>query len=331
MSENKFEWTDSLVKEYTVYFNTYFNTNEKRLAYGGESIFEEFKRSKAIQRDIPKDFEVGTRVMDTWHSNTIYTLNENGLWSNGGLDNFTISSGEIAYNKRYQFLDEPVNINKYIPKDWEIVSFEYEGLYWDIWKGHFNELAAPVWKPKNYSTEPVYIIKVPEKSNIISVRRISDKEVFENGGTYGHKDYSENYRFTINEFYIRHTGILACKGLSDIYPIDFSIENWVKVKPKVPLFTTGNNVCIYENDSYYGVDFGFNIVPMKASASIEYSLYETRTFSTKQIAENWVLEHKPIQVSLNEIKKVFENYGDYTYFKAVCSYLNQFFLSKINP
>lgn len=71
-----------------------------RLLYNG---FEYIALLK--EKDIPKDWEVGTRVMDTWHSNCIYTKNDRGLWSCGNLDIFTIQYCEIGDECRFKLFE----------------------------------------------------------------------------------------------------------------------------------------------------------------------------------------------------------------------------------
>ena len=138
---------------------------------------------------------------------------------------------------------------------------------------------------------------------IISIKRLSDGEVFSIYDNVTMFDWNAKDCF-IEEF-IEHTNgklgiVIKQQDTTSIY---FNgLDSLQKVKRKL-LFTTIDNVKIYEGDKYFSVCKKYWIVLEPENTSkINYETYHKNNynFSTKEKAEEYILTNKPC-LSINEI------------------------------
>jgi hypothetical protein len=120
----------------------------------------------------------------------------------------------------------------------------------------------------------------------------------------------------VKEYKLRHkkTGLYL-----DVYNYDteisrpFSIfyrckeSDFEKMYEKIPLFTTEDNVEIFEGDIFWFVDTMWNIGMGKATSAHKH-ISEYKTFSTKEAAEKYVDENKPV-FSRKQIEQSFNYMG----------------------
>ncbi len=135
---------------------------------------------------------------------------------------------------------------------------------------------------------------------------------------------------TINRFEILRNGLLFAYFRYG----SKQIQHLKKVKPKQKLFTTEDGVDIFENTHYWQVetlgDKPYRIID--ACTLLHYKPYiadnynaSIKKFSTKEKAETWILENRPITTSLKELRDFYNSNGLYT-----SSVTISFFKTKIN-
>lgn len=151
---------------------------------------------------------------------------------------------------------------------------------------------------------------------INSVKRISDGEIFKVG------DEIEEYG-KIKDFYLLNDELLCTcdRNIFCLSGIDFSKIK--KVKQKLPLFTTQDGVKIFEHDHYFVVNRDFMMGGMCNGLGWYNPKSGEKYFSTRDSAEEYILQNKPIQVSYKEIN------GFISPLKSNKVY--EFFKSKIKP
>lgn len=200
---------------------------------------------------------------------------------------------------------------KDIPKDksWDRVEGN-TNKDWKIVVG-FGAL-VPEYLPYNY---------------IESVLRLSDNETFTIGddATVRMNDGSY-YNFKIGKFYVEPYDNLMVEAGKTTYR--YNIKLLEKVKPKVPLFTF-EGFEVFENDIYWNVDDDFKCVFVYCVQK-GWKEHMKRAFPTKEKAEQWVAENKPIEVSYKELHYNCSNYIDPS-LPFTIQKVKEFFKSKINP
>ncbi len=156
-------------------------------------------------------------------------------------------------------------------------------------------------------------------SYIHSVKRLSDNEVF------GISDKVTVDGFNINpviieDFYIDGNFLYVNKGRGG-----WNFKSIQKVKPKEALFTTEDGVDLFDyNWVAVADDFSIYIVTCKAQYEPNFPC---KRFSTREKAEEYILQNKPIQLSYKDIANILNS--EYLY--APLQIIKDFFKSKINP
>lgn len=135
---------------------------------------------------------------------------------------------------------------------------------------------------------------------IYSVKRVSDGEVFTIGETFLSNAGCD---LTIKGFTIRDTGELLVDSVEYGY---FQLES-ITHKTK-PLFTTTDDVMIYEGMTYWTVDKDFSFYFSGAADEGSGSFPNKKYFHTEKAMHNWIYENKPIYSvkDFREIIKAFE-------------------------
>jgi hypothetical protein len=204
---------------------------------------------------------------------------------------------EFAYN----FLEEHEGVrgesnlevfkkSKQPKKDYEIISFKHKSMGYMKWyDGTYHRSNS-----EYYNTS---LRKVPENVEIISVKRLSDGEVFTVG--------DNTNQGIVTGFFIGWAGMEVHFGNEG-----GSIEGLKKVKK--PLLTTQDKVDIYFMDKYYSVTDDWKIMFSNATQEINYA---SRTFSTKEAAEEYILFNKPC-LSLNDLLDVWGDKSNIELYKT---------------
>jgi hypothetical protein len=153
-----------------------------------------------------------------------------------------------------------------------------------------------VYEIISYETDKVYPW---ERLHIQSVKRLSDGEVFSIGDNIDSLNNCPIYRIEIID------EPLKVKGIWFFYSAGTCSLGVAKKVIKNPLFTTEDGVSIFENDKYYFISNGFQVVKSFAE-NLEF-LSSSKTFSTKEKADEYVLLNKPL-LSLTDVKDLFIKY-----------------------
>lgn len=145
-------------------------------------------------------------------------------------------------------------------------------------------------------------------STIISVKRVSDGEVFTVGDMI--EMSFENIKIAaIERFQIDGLNDKEIAAYRGAYGRGY--KAWKKV---VPLFTTSDGKPIFEGDKYFIVDIHFTSLPFIAHESQNSLDGVLARFSTKEAAELYIREEKPC-LSLNEVRCAY--HIDYKTFESL--------------
>jgi len=183
-----------------------------------------------------------------------------------------------------------------VEKDYEILSFKSIG-YNFTWSITNDKLyCSEVINDKTWTQDE--LLKPFHKMYIHSVKRLSDGEIF----TIGDKIQTSKV-LTINSFIIIDNELL-------ISPFEIigtiGLNNFQKVKQ--PLFTTEDDVDIFEGDEYCTIEkdtlrYRIKEIAKKNSAGKNQDLLYY--FSTKEKAEEYIIMNKPC-LSLNDFNSLNE-------------------------
>ncbi len=205
--------------------------------------------------------------------------------------------------------DFPEFWEKVVEKDYEILSFIVNKNYNKLNKGEilyrkeggiFEGFSNDGTNSKIWSKSDTDLLKLPHWS-IYSVKRLSDDEVF----TIGDKITSYKTTKTITKINIPRSNPndVGFTTYSEKYTnstgYQYLFEDKVE-KVKKPLFTTEDGVELFSTeDRIYEVTPLFaNILNRSAGLGPQYS--NTKIFSTKEAAEDYVLMNKPC-LSINDV------------------------------
>lgn len=224
----------------------------------------------------------------------------------------------VRYNKNFDLyvtedlVSETKSTVENYPEFWElVVKKDYKVLSFELNKKIFK---LDENKNKYFAEDGNYAnyVEMLNDNRIISIRRLSDGEIFTIGDKVNDKDI--NYvTFTIER--IRLTDSENLKF--DLFHINqnkhylshyYKIDSFLKVKQ--PLFTTEDGVEIFEgNTIVYGViadknfivDFSYFEKQAKNVSEMCKSPHHTHIiFSTKEAAEDYIVMNKPC-LSINDV------------------------------
>lgn len=203
--------------------------------------------------------------------------------------------------------NDVTNFNpKDYPDNWkEIIEYDFEVLTFKSPSGGFlyfeNKKCISRSGKINPKITTSYGKLIEYKTEIVSVKRLSDGEVFSIGdniqyeltnscfeqGTDEYCDIAyfniKNGNIYVNSHYIGNSGA--------------TINKWIKYKES--LFTTEDGVDIYEGDNYWFVD-NFNEFKVTNANLDGLSSGISLRFSTKRAAENYIMMNKPF-LSIKEV------------------------------
>lgn len=207
-------------------------------------------------------------------------------------------------------------------KQWqEIIEKEYQILSF-IEKDHVISWDGNVYRYKGLRLEIVrteqYLETILDKIKITSIKRLSDGEVFTVGDKItGTAAIAENP--SLGPGYVKITGFKSNKnntfdieintGVVCDYRHQYKDFEWAFLnikKYKQPLFTTEDGIEIFEGDQYTYVrsDYSYKtVVATKNDGSSKLSSHYLGDFSTKEVAEEYILMNKPC-LSINDISKI---------------------------
>jgi len=221
---------------------------------------------------------LGTEAIKSKISNNLYNLVGYG-----------ISHATIIENQQEYWQEIKKELKEEL-KDYEILSYKYENR---IFKYTLNPPIIGVSGFRHYENNGGILDEYSMKDlipspTIHSVKRLSDGKVFTIGDSCLHKP--TNTKFIINTIYFIDTQLVV----NNYYL--FNIEHI-----KEPLFTTFDNVDIYEGDEYYTIwkDLRSNFIMRYNADKTSGKDIHITYFSTKQAAENYIICNKPV-LSLTE-------------------------------
>jgi hypothetical protein len=180
--------------------------------------------------------------------------------------------------------------------DYEVEEVFYSGQIRKLLQGQYRLINLGI------GFDLDYVLK--NKGVIYSVKRLSDGEVFTIGDTII-INYKPNNKVAIVE--ISHSENRQIwinyrkRGLSYYERGSCHLASATKLF-KTHLFTTEDGVSVFENDKYYFISNGFQVVKSFAE-NLEF-LSSSKTFSTKEKADEYVLLNKPL-LSLTDVKDLF--------------------------
>lgn len=236
--------------------------------------------------------------------------------------------GYIFETKLYDdYKDFPEFWEEIIEKDYEILSFKYGNgcLYYLKLRnnGYYVQSDQTIESSINYTLEELLDDVKNYNCNIHSVKRLSDGEVFTIGDICSPIGKYDCNIHSITKIWFCDPGYLRLS--SNNYTLD--ITN-IQHSKKKPLFTTEDDVDIFEGDEYYHTKPDFKIsYGGKADNMVSGNLIGIKGyhyFSTKEAAEEYIVMNKPV-LSLNDIK----NYNNATVYTIVANNLKDLVKSKI--
>lgn len=273
-NDNAF-WTDEFVREFLVDWEAYPSTNVSK---GIKKCIQDFKKSK----------------------------------QSAPVDNKQEMSSIDVFRKYNEQLVEIEKSKIQGEKDWEILSFSYNDGKYILSKDKLTEYFGD----PNLCVEEKTLLKIPVHK-IHSVLRKSDDEVFSIGDKIEYGDLSASrqseaviYEGIINKFCIEIDGSLCAYGepLQFVMPIQVLTKK--KVEPKPILFTTEDEVNIYDAQPFYAVRSIWDIKELSVSKDFFESIDEQskylKYFYTKKKAEEYVIQNKPC-LSLNDLLSVWDS------------------------
>lgn len=199
--------------------------------------------------------------------------------------------GTILTHEELQYCNWNEYYQEVVEKDYEILSLIEDKF---------------IYLCDKYSKDYIHQLFNTIGVNIHSIKRLSDGEIFTIGDLVG----TPSFNFPIQEFKIHNDDNTI---LSSSYHTKMSSGNYntrlrdlQKVKQK--LFTSEDDVDIFEGDKFWNVGTTYNLNEYQVTNN-KYNLVflknGSKHFSTKEKAEEYILMNKPC-LSLNEIFKDVE-------------------------
>ncbi len=227
-----------------------------------------------------KKYKLIKEFPDSLPLGTIVQLYSN--WDRYGI-------GSVAKYHRSFVEDYPEFWEKVVEQDYEILSFKQTSLqtdlwtkFGDLWGKNTNGTCATVpYRYKEILNNPLYII--------YSIKRLSDGEIFSIGDTVDGTSYKN---ITINSIDVNPNRTAQVQFNYKDEGIDFKTAKKVKQK----LFTTHDNVDIYEGDTYHSIWFeSFSYVGDYVAEVInsKFTNENCKTFFTKEKALDYIVMNKP--------------------------------------
>jgi len=278
--------------------------------------FHEFRLATKEEINLLKEeLPVGTKIVDTNPDTEgyTYTKQKDGRWKMNNIDMFSIAESSIGEGKRFRLVEEKPK------KEYEILEYEYlvtkervtlrkNGTYYA--KEHLGD------DVRGATLEEFYSFYSPDTHRIISIKRLSDNEIFSIGDNVQYDpsnkytkypEYNKPYK--IDKFHFDSLGRLVAKGYNEIDNITndacvIESKNFRKVE-RVPLFKSENGVDMYIGDRYFRIISNWEIQEENVIQLGEH-IYKNDTikrFSTKEKALEYIIENKPC-LSYNDIKDI---------------------------
>lgn len=272
--------------------------------------------------EYPVEYPVGTQVYSSL-TNITYIKREDG-WYKPTEKKTPFTDKMISSNKKHlKVLDQS---EKVIEKEYEILSFKQNTLVEDLWtffqgkgwcRNHKSNAETVPYTEEEILNNQLY--------SIHSVRRLLDNEIFTLGDkchmggngyrcpilkielTYNEeKGHLENFR---NKYTIKVTLGTGYNNSDPWGPFEL---NSSLTHSEQPLFKTEDGVDIFEGDKYWVIIINLNHLtnPWIAKSHIcdwnnpKIPPLGTIQFSTKEVAEEYILMNKPC-LSINNIAEVY--------------------------
>lgn len=214
-----------------------------------------------------------------------------------------------------RFVSDFIASKQTIEIDWKVVAVS------DKYGDHkIFELDEATDKIDGQSYNYVVNVRVGNRFNIHSVKRLSDREVFSIGdscGGIGLKVVAPIGKFSINEQSIIVSG---CNDNGSAFQCP--LQDLQKAKPV--LFRTSDGVDIFQDQKTFIVNKHFAVT---GPVWYKGGNPDLKCFSTKELAEEYVLMNKPT-LSINDLTK---NGFVYWYLAETMHKLKVLVQSKLNP
>lgn len=174
-------------------------------------------------------------------------------------------------------------IKEHTANDWEILSFKHQDG--TVTTSSLKDCHKWPHLTESFTTEDA--LELGTRISIHSVRRLSDNEVFTVGDVVNRGKIT---KFSPKEFW---AGGMC---VETDHKNETSILSLTK---RTPLFTTEDGKPVYPGNKYYFVTPFMDIYKTTAT---DCTLAENRKFSTREAAEQWVEDNKPI-ASINQLRE----------------------------
>lgn len=191
-------------------------------------------------------------------------------------------------------------------KDFEILAFR-GNTNTDL-KGVLSKESAHLMLNNTGTLESLEITMLDSGYEIYSAKRITDGEVFTVGDRVKQSNASHNTIFNITgfKFDVNNEHLLALGGNGGI--------KLKKIEHLKPLFKTEDGVDIFEGDIVHQVDekFMYHSYRWGAQNVIGGKPFpEFKMFSTKEKADEYVLENKPLNINFKKLMSILNECATY--------------------
>lgn len=188
-------------------------------------------------------------------------------------------------------------------KDWEIVA--YKTKYFGQDDVIIHKDVGGIWRPvKGYIS--LFALSNDEElkkvGTIYKVRRLSDGECFSVGDEVCRETDANKIGSAIVSFIqVGDNMNVKTKQFATFLHL---LQKSKPEKERIVLFTTEDGVDVYDGDTFYRLQ-EWKVFETKASWSCVGARY---TFSTREKAEQYIKENKPLNLSMKEIASCVTNY-----------------------
>jgi len=150
---------------------------------------------------------------------------------------------------------------------------------------------------------------------IHKVQRLSDGELFSIGDIIEHGNSHKRYIITyIEPSYFGLIKIYCKEYFERGYRTSFIGLSGIQ-KVESPILTTEGGKEFFEGDECWVVNDNFDLLYTSFITKDHKKQGKVRAFSTREVAEEYILHNKPINLSLKEIRKIMPELPTYLYFR----------------
>jgi hypothetical protein len=201
---------------------------------------------------------------------------------------------EFLSSEYYKQALEQFKASKAPKKEWEIVEYSFKPLLGKISREPIIGPNSKYWQQAQQDSED-YAIH--------SVRRLSDGAIWSPDDKY--KLTTESRVCTIKGFSLSDNGNVLRIHTEDGYMIADAPYWQGMIKLPAPILVTQDGKEIYEGDEFWGIR-DWRVLEGGRADKYDKNLDKaTPTFSTREAAEEWLTNNRPV-LSLNDVKEWVE-------------------------